>query len=62
LAISNQTSSNTSEKSIYIFKVIALQNADGSYDWNGKIFENKAAFEKALRECVYVGKILIIED
>jgi hypothetical protein len=42
--------------------VIALQNADGSYDWNGEIFENKAAFEKALRECVYVGKILIIED
>lgn len=41
--------------------MVALQNEDFTFEWNGEIFENKAAFDKALRECEYTGKTLIID-
>jgi hypothetical protein len=43
------------------YPMVAVLNEDGSYHWNDQLYPDENAFKKALRECEYTGKILVLD-
>ena len=43
------------------FPWVAIQNPDGSFDWNERVFPDKSSFHEALRVCGFSGRLLVID-
>ena len=41
--------------------MVAELLADGSYAWDGQIFPDKSVFYKALEDCGFTGRLLILD-
>lgn len=43
------------------YPMVAVLNEDCSYHWNDQLYPDEKAFKKALRDCEYTGKLLVLD-